>query len=134
MVLLQMDWNPSRRKLRHFTWILAVVLGWISGHYPSAATGLGLRLVAAVVFATGTIWPGLFGWVYRAMVVVTFPVGWVVGYVLLGVVYYGLITPLAFGFRLLGRDPLRRRFDPAAATYWQARPPVTDYRRYLRQF
>jgi hypothetical protein len=134
MSLLQTDWNPSRRQLRHFTWAFALVLGWISWSCSTGATGLGLRLVAAGVFATGTIWPALFGWLYRAVVAVTFPVGWVVGHVLLAVVYFGLITPLAAGFRLLGRDPLGRRFEPEAESYWQPRARVTDYRRYLRQF
>ena len=45
----------------------------------------------------------------------------VLGYVntriLLGVMYYGVFTPLGFVRRLLGRDPLRRR-GPRADSYW----------------
>jgi hypothetical protein len=37
-------------------------------------------------------------------------------------------------FRLMGRDPLQRRLEPAAASYWQPREQVTDLRRYYRQY
>ena len=52
----------------------------------------------------------------------------------LGFLFYGLFTPLAFVFRVLGRDALglKRRAD--APTYWQAKPVVTDMNRYLQQF
>ena len=38
----------------------------------------------------------------------TKPIGHVVGLVLLAVVYYGVMTPLALAFRLAGRDGLGR--------------------------
>ena len=38
-------------------------------------------------------------------------------------VWYGLhallLRPVAYALRLFGIDPLRRRFDPAAETYWR---------------
>jgi hypothetical protein len=37
--------------------------------------------------------------------------------------------------RLSGRDPMNRRFDPAARTYWRARtPPGPDPADLPRQF
>jgi len=39
-------------------------------------------------------------------------------------VFYGVVTPLALVRRLMGRDPLQLRMDPAAPTYWiERRPP-----------
>lgn len=37
---------------------------------------------------------------------------------LLALVFYGLITPLAILFRVLGHDPLNRNADPQCASYW----------------
>jgi hypothetical protein len=44
------------------------------------------------------------------------------------------VTPIAIALRLLGRDPLARRFDRTAPTYWVARRPTTDRTRYFRPF
>jgi len=43
--------------------------------------------------------------------------------VILAVLFYGTIAPIGLVARLFGYDPLRRRIDPAAASYWIARPP-----------
>ena len=36
--------------------------------------------------------------------------------IILGVVFYGLFTPIALVMRLLGKDPMRR-FEPEAVSY-----------------
>jgi hypothetical protein len=41
----------------------------------------------------------------------------------LGVLYYGVLTPLGVLMRLAGKDPLRLRREPGAASYWLPRQP-----------
>ena len=78
--------------------------------------------------------PGLLRPAYLAVTAVSLPIGIVVSYVILAVVYFCIFTPIAFAFRLFGRDALHRRFDPDAKTYWTPRRPADDVRRYFRQF
>jgi hypothetical protein len=52
----------------------------------------------------------------------------------LGLLYYGIFTPLALVFRLKGRDPLMRFRRPETQSYWIPKPAITDLRRYYRQF
>jgi len=33
------------------------------------------------------------------------------------------VTPIGMLMRMSGRDPLRRKFEPAAKTYWITREP-----------
>lgn len=47
----------------------------------------------------------------------------VVSPVVLGIVFFGILTPTAWVMRLAGRDALKRRFEPAARTYWVEREP-----------
>jgi hypothetical protein len=48
----------------------------------------------------------------------------IVSPVVLGVMFFGVVTPMGLVMRALGKDPLRLRFDPAARTYWiERRPP-----------
>jgi hypothetical protein len=134
MPLLDVNWNPSRPQLRHFAWVAALVLALVAWRGTDPGLALALRLAAGLVFAAGTVWPGLFRWPYRALTAVTLPLGLVIGIGLLAVVFFGIVTPLALFFRLVGRDPLQRRFEPEAASYWQPHSPVTDNGRYFRQF
>ena len=43
----------------------------------------------------------------------------------LGLIYFGLFFPLGLWVRWR-QDPLARRFDPAAASYWIVRDPATN--------
>jgi hypothetical protein len=44
--------------------------------------------------------------------------------VFLAVLFYGCIVPVGFLMRLSGKDPMRRRFEPDADSYWIARKPA----------
>jgi len=55
--------------------------------------------------------------------------------VVLGLIYFGLFTPVAWGMRLRGRDALSRKFDTGARTYWVDRePPGPDPKSLPNQF
>jgi hypothetical protein len=43
--------------------------------------------------------------------------------IVIAALFFGVVTPLAVFLRLLGKDPLRLRPDPAASTYWIERTP-----------
>lgn len=42
---------------------------------------------------------------------------------IMGVLFYGVMTPIALIMRLVGKDPLRLKRDAAAASYWIERNP-----------
>jgi hypothetical protein len=44
-------------------------------------------------------------------------VAWLVTFLLCALVYYGVFTPVGWAMRALGRDPMRRRFEPALPSY-----------------
>jgi hypothetical protein len=47
----------------------------------------------------------------------------VVSPVVLGVIYFGVFTPVALVMRAVGRDAMCRRFEPAQPSYWVRRDP-----------
>lgn len=69
------------------------------------------------------------GWMFAAL-----PIGWTISHILLGMVYFLVFTPIGLVMRLLGKDPMERRFEPSAPTYWIKRPPPAEASRYFRQF
>jgi hypothetical protein len=61
--------------------------------------------------------------------------GWVNTRLLLGLFFFLLVTPVGLVLRLVRRDPLDRKFDASAATYWKRRGPQRFERgRYQRMF
>jgi hypothetical protein len=126
--------KPSRRELRIFAWTMAALVGLAAARRQDDGIRLLLQVAAGAIFACGTVWPrlfqpilGLFGWA-------TYPFRWILSQVALGLVFFGLILPLAIWFRLRGRDALGLRFNSEAATYWQPRTIDSDPRQYYRQF
>jgi len=51
----------------------------------------------------------------------------IVSPIVLGVIFFGVLTPTAWVIRLVGRDAMKRRYEPAASTYWvERKPPGPD--------
>jgi len=63
----------------------------------------------------------------------TRPLGALISHLMLAVIFYLVITPLAVVLRLFGRDALALRSDAASPSYWSARARDDDLGRYFRQ-
>jgi len=57
----------------------------------------------------------------------------IVNPVVMGLIFYFAVTPTALVMRALGKDPLRRRFDPRAETYWIERQPPGPTPKTMKQ-
>jgi hypothetical protein len=138
MSIIRIDFHPSRRQLAVFGAVWLVFFATVGGivHYRGgswAAVAI-LWTVGAVVPAVGWLYPPLMRIVYVAMACAAFPVGFVVGQVALAGVYYLVLTPTGLLLRAFGYDPLNRRFDAQAETYWTRRTSERSVDRYFRQF
>lgn len=69
------------------------------------------------------------GWMYAAL-----PLGWTMSHLILGIVFYFVVTPIGLVMRMFGHDPMRRRLDRAAATYWTEHETTGESSRYFRQY
>jgi len=102
---------------------------WGSAGVAVAAAALPACLGLSLALAPATRAPILRGmrWVAR-------PLGLALTALLLGLVFYLLLTPLALVLRALGRDTLGRRLRPDTASYWedleQGEDPEQPFRLY----
>jgi hypothetical protein len=139
MALIDLKLNPSRRELRQFGLIvlplvavaLAAVARW---KWHEAQVALALVGVAALAALAGALVPAALRPIFVGLSVLTYPIGWIVSLALLAVVFFVVLTPIAGIMRLLGEDPMQRRFDRKAASYWIERRRKHDPKRYFRQF
>ena len=125
MALIKVDWNPSERKIRQFGLILTV----LSILFGRAATPAGIVLGLLAVVLPGSA--GL--WIYKAWMGVAFVIGSILSPIILGLIYFGLFTPLALIMRLIGRDALRLQ-RPTTDTYWTPMNMPDDKSYYERLF
>jgi hypothetical protein len=130
--------KPTARALRQFAgaWLiffLAVALHRyvVRGQHQA---GIAFAALAVVLGGLGLIRPAALRWLFVGATVLTFPIGWVGSQILLAVMFYGLITPLAWWFRLQGRDWLARKPAPNRASFWTPKHTPADMRAYFRQY
>ena len=148
MALVEINWRPDKRRLREFGAAAAVLLAALGGWAVWRHTLFGVTLepatartaaealwiAAGLVAALTVAVPAALRPIYVGLSVVALPIGVAVSYIILAVLFYGVITSVGLVMRLVRRDPLRRRFDPAERTYWTRREPPAEKRRYFRQF
>jgi hypothetical protein len=128
--------NPSARALRQFSAGWLVCFGLLAaqqyrrGHHEVAIA----LLIAGVVFGVaGLVRPAVMRWVFVNWMVLAFPIGWAVSQVMLLLMFYLILTPVAVIFRISGRDALRRK-RPDCPSYWVPKETPGDVRSYFRQY
>ena len=144
--LVELNLNPDDKTLRQFGFIALVGFGLLAAcaYYERWIFGFGLggaRLPVAGVFGVAALVSFVFALVYpranRLIFVGTtllaFPIGFVLSYVIMGVLFFLIIAPVGAALRLFGKDPMARRYDPRAPTYWDASRTAESKDRYLRQ-
>jgi hypothetical protein len=130
--------KPSLREQRLFGLIVAASLGVLG---LLARRGLDAGFLASTLWVLGGFFalayyalPPLRGPMFRAWMTLTFPLAWLVSHLVLGACYYLVLTPIGVILRLCRYDPLQRRFEPSASTYWLRRSERGEPLRYLKQF
>jgi saxitoxin biosynthesis operon SxtJ-like protein len=135
--MIQVNWDPSPRDLRVFSalWLgFFALLGFAALRGGSDRAAVVLWAVGASAGLAGLIRPSLVHLLYAIWMGVTYPIGFLVSNLLLAVMFYLVITPVGLLMRLGGRDPMTRRFDRSAASYWDPRARSVRLNRYFRQY
>ena len=138
MALLEVNWQPSDRELRGFAFVqlfVAGVIGWLLHRRLGwDAVAIALMAFSIGVLVAGLVRPQVLKVPFLAWMLAAFPVGWMMSHLLLGVVYYGVVTPIGVFLRMRGRDSLQLQPRSDVKSYWVARPGQPDSSRYFRQF
>jgi hypothetical protein len=128
--------EPDPRQLRNFGLMVGGIFGAI-GLWPVVFRGSAPRLwavaLAVALVLPAVIAPRILTHTYRAWMALGQGLSWVNTRIILGAVFYAVITPMGVVMRLGGYDPMRRRIGSGAGTYRvTARPRAGAHMR--RQF
>lgn len=139
MAVIEINKDPSKKELAWFGLMFLAFFGLIGAivwwRFEAQNVAYGLWGAAGVIVALYYAVPALrkpiyLGWLYAA-----YPIGWVISHVVMGIIYYLVITPIALVFKIMGRDALQRGIDKGAKTYWvEHRTGAGDPGRYFKQF
>jgi len=135
--MISVQWNPERKQLRQFAGIwfpaFCAFVGWIVGKKTGHWGGVELAwMVCGAVALAGFIFPPLIRPVFVGLILLTYPIGWVVSHLLLGAIFYLLFLPIGLVLRWTGHDPLQLR-PPVGNSLWRTPVGKTDPASYLRQ-
>ena len=79
--------------------------------------------VAAVFAALALLWTAALAPLNKCWTKLGVLLYRIVSPIVLGLLFYVIVTPVALLMRVLGKDPLRLRREPDAASYWIDRMP-----------
>lgn len=128
---------PSLPSDRSFGLTFAVVFGLIGGWtlWKSSSYAIGVLGAAAAFLVIALLIPRILHPLNAAWMHLGHLLNRVVSPIVMGVIFFGLLTPLAAFMRMRGRDVLHRRFGSALDSYWIKRePPGPDGSSFPRQF
>lgn len=125
------------REVRKFGLMFALICTLVAGYsfYKSGTVwpyfgGGAIFFLLTGLFVHPVLRPIYIGWMKFAFVL-----AWINTRILLGVFFYGIITPIGLLMRLFGKDLLDQKIDRNATTYWKKRDPTpVDRSRYERLF
>ena len=112
--------HTTVKQLRQFGFLVGGIFGAI-GLWPMVwrhqgprqwALALAIALVLPALVAPRVLAP-----VHRAWMAMGEVLAWINTRIILGVVFYAVVTPLGLLMRLISRDPMRRKLDRTSESY-----------------
>jgi hypothetical protein len=145
--MVELDLSPDAAKLRSFGFIAVAGFGLLAaaawfeillfrGGLGEARVpvALGLAAIGLLSGLCSLVAPRLNRGLYVAMILLSFPIGFVLSHVMLATLFFGVFLPIGVLLRVLGKDPLERAADPARGSYWSPARPPRSVDSYFKQF
>lgn len=115
-----MEMQAGKKELRSFGLLVGGVFSVI-GLWPvlfrAEPPRLWALMVGGALVGLGAAWPNALAQVHKGWMMVGHVLGWINTRILLGIVFYGLVTPTGMIFRLMGKDPMRKAFAKDSRSY-----------------
>ena len=144
MAAIEFYHDPGTREIRAFAGLglplLCCVLGALGfWKFDAPQAGIAIWGAGALLSLTGLFLPRVLKPVLIGLMILSFPIRWVVFHVTLAALYFLVFTPIGLLLRLgpllhLGKPSALRAFrDTSAPSYWQARQPAARFAQYFKQ-
>ena len=95
---------------------------------------LWLTAIAGVLLFAAVLWPKGLSPLYSIWIKIGDGLGWINSQIILGIVFYGMFTPIGLIMKVFGKDPLKKKPDPQASSYWSEKKPIDHQESMKYQF
>lgn len=109
--------QPSSNSLRLFGIILGALIIF-AAQVIEGADAFGGSTAGAIIAILAVILPRAIEPIWKTLMVLTLPIGWLVSHAILIAFFYLILTPVSFVLRIVGHDPMNRRLSKGG-TYWE---------------
>ena len=121
-----MQSNADKKQLRSFGLIVGGVFLGI-GLWPVVFHNAGPRwwglILAGLLIVPALLFPTSLVWLYKPWMALGHIMGWINTRIILGVVFYLVVTPIGLIRRALGKDPMGKKIESDLKTYRITRTP-----------
>ena len=121
-----MQEKVSNKQLRQFGLLVGGIFAVI-GLCPMVLRGQNPRLwslvPAVLLILPALVYPRGLRFVHRGWMVIGEALGWINTRIILGTLFYTLVTATGLIMRLSGKDPMNRTLDPRTDSYRRTREP-----------
>lgn len=146
--MIDLNFDPDEKTLRQFGFIalvgfsaiaalawfelLVFATGWLGEARETVAYSfLGVGGFAALL---SLVYPKANKPIFVCLSILTFPIGFVLSYVIMGTLFFLVITPIGLLVRLFAEDPMHRAFEADSDTYWSDCRADRPQESYFKQF
>ena len=145
--LVEINFTPDSETLRNFGFIALIGFGVLAlmAWSERFIFGFGLgsfRLPLALLFAVlaiyclicSLVFPKANKPIFVGLSIITIPIGIVLSYVIMSFLFFIVIGSVALILRIIGKDPLERKLDESAETYWHISRADRQASDYFKQY
>ena len=119
--MMQNNTEPNSKELRNFGLIMGAMISLFFGLLIPWIWSLSWPLIpwiiAGAFVVCALLVPNILAPVYRLWMKLATVLAWINSRIILGIAFYGLILPTSLILRLLGKDPMARKFDANMESY-----------------
>ncbi len=103
----------SKKQLREFGFLIGfgfpIIIGWIIPAFGGHAFRTWTLWIGLPSFILGILKPSMLFYTYKAWIKLGLALGWINSRIILGLVYFMILIPIALIMKIFGYDPLRKK-------------------------
>ena len=131
--------SSTEKDIQSFSLVVGgavVLLGGIAFYMTRSPTARYMFIAGGVIMLLGVCAPGILRPLQRAWMMGAVLLGWVMTRVILGVLFFAVLTPIGLFMRIFGMPLMEDGgWEPKPVSYWKPRERgVTSRERYEQQF
>ena len=136
-MLAKINWRPGHAEIKYFAntlIVLAIVFAGILLLMGKAKPALFVGVGGLVLAIACRIAPLVGRWTYLLWTAVSFALSMLVSPIVIGIIFYLVLTPIALIARISGKDELRLKRQREGASYFESAEYDTSPDAFKRQY